>query len=242
MSVFQQDPDIPAAISALYEEAGVPPSSAYRSIVPLADLMGSYNLTCTEIRDLKGHRALDYLSRRGGMVDFPDMADDEQLAGFIYVTSAFGAVFVEQGDLLVRRRFSVAHELGHYLLHFRPLLTAKGPNGEPYLLEAMEAFPLGDLEAELEDLPVGHIRLTDAHTADGRVTTSVQMEREANLFASHLLMPTAVIQDLAARYAPTIRGEDLVWRLATEMLVSRSAMRWRLRGLDLLTSPLARWD
>jgi Zn-dependent peptidase ImmA (M78 family) len=60
------------------------------------------------------------------------------------------------------------------------------------------------------------------------------MEREANQFAAELLMPQPLVTELVARYAPQFQGEDLVWRLATELLVSRAAMRWRLKGLDFL--------
>jgi hypothetical protein len=47
-------------------------------------------------------------------------------------------------------------------------------------------------------------------------------------------MPENVIHDLVSRYVPVFQGGDLVWRLATDMLVSQSAMGWRLRDLGLL--------
>ena len=61
------------------------------------------------------------------------------------------------------------------------------------------------------------------------------MEREANEFAAELLMPVEVIRELVTHYAADCLGDDLIWRLSSEMLVSRAAMRWRLRELSTLT-------
>ena len=69
-----------------------------------------------------------------------------------------------------------------------------------------------------------------------------QMENEANQFAAELLMPVENVQHLLSRYAADCRGDDLVWRLATEMMVSRAAMRWRLRELHLLPLTKAQWN
>lgn len=172
------------------------------------------------------------LLRRGGLLAPPDKVGAEPLAGFIYANTKFGAIFVEQSDPLVRRRFSAAHELGHYLLHFRPLF-AHGSADQPALLEAMEATPRVEAEPEPDELPAGTITLTRPTDATDLAPAFERMEREANQFAGELLMPAAVIRGFAECNASVFQGEDLVWRLSTEMLVSRAAMRWRLRNLGL---------
>jgi Zn-dependent peptidase ImmA (M78 family) len=51
----------------------------------------------------------------------PDMlADQTALAGLLFVTPEGGCILVRANDPIARRRFSAAHELGHYLMHFRP--------------------------------------------------------------------------------------------------------------------------
>jgi Zn-dependent peptidase ImmA (M78 family) len=54
------------------------------------------------------------------------------------------------------------------------------------------------------------------------------MERQANRFAAELLMPEAVCR---AMRAYTVSSRFLEHQLARDLLVSREAMRWRLREL-----------
>ncbi len=224
---------VAAALVDVYAETGVKPATVDRPIVRLAELVGGYDLTCTELVGLSSASAVNELLRRGGIVDPPERVSSEALAGFIYVTPRRGAIFIEQKDLLARRRFSVAHELGHYLLHFRPLLQSH----ESTVLEAMEGIPLGNADSEPDALPSGQMMFTRPTNEVATLGLSFErMEHEANRFAGELLMPAAVVHALIDRYTPTMRGDDLVWRVATEMLVSRSAMRWRLRALGLLPS------
>jgi len=95
-----------------------------------------------------------------------------------------------------RRRFTVAHEFGHYLLHRK-----KYPNG------------IHSSEADV----------------DGR--TKLQVEREANEFASWLLMP---LDDFRKQISPTDRPDfDSIGKCATRYEVSLVAavLRW-LRYTD----------
>lgn len=63
-----------------------------------------------------------------------------------------------------------------------------------------------------------------------------QHEREANLFAAELLMPRELLQARAAELRSThgvCPRLVLAYRLASELLVSREAMRYRLKYLGL---------
>ena len=97
-----------------------------------------------------------------------------------------------------RRRFGIAHELGHWEQH------------EESQWLACSAADLRDYKKSPE-------------------------EAEANTFAAELLMPEGVCRDLVAhyerRYGATPRF--LEHQLAGDLLVSREAARWRLRGLGL---------
>jgi Zn-dependent peptidase ImmA (M78 family) len=144
-----------------------------------------------------------YLRREGVPAD--DLGDsDEVLAGFVFAAGRVGWAFVSAADPLPRRRFTAAHELGHFLLH---------------------RATMGRFRADTE----ATLREAEDDVAD-------RMEREANRFAAELLMPADVCQaravELAERHGCCPRG-ILVYRLSSELLVSREAMRYRLQALGV---------
>jgi Zn-dependent peptidase ImmA (M78 family) len=128
----------------------------------------------------------------------------EELAGFVFVAGRVGWAFVRAGDIVARRRFSAAHELAHFVLH-------RGVMGR---------FR-ADTDKTLQE-------------ADGDVAD--QMEREANRFAVELLMPAdlcrARAEQMWRKHGCCPRGV-LVYQLASELLVSREAMRYRLQALGV---------
>ena len=104
-------------------------------------------------------------------------------------------------DVLARRRFTAAHELGHFVLH--------------------------------KDRMAGFIADADISETD---EANGDMEREANRFAAELLMPKEVIEaraeELEKEHGACPRVV-LAYRLASELLVSREAMRYRLKTLGV---------
>src|SRR5688572_12459347 len=120
---------IPQAIADLYAETGVTPPlmhstpSMHSKIVRLSELVRALNLTCMEMSGLTRDAAARRLAERGGLMDEDGGERQSPLAGFLYAVGEDASIFVEERDPVSRRRFSVAHELGHYLLHFRPLLA-----------------------------------------------------------------------------------------------------------------------
>jgi hypothetical protein len=227
-----QTPPIATIIADLYLETGIVKPSFKRPIVPLSELVGSHNLTCAELPALTSQAGMNYLLQHGALIEPPEQVDQEPLAGFLYAYDSFGCIFVERDDPFVRRRFSVAHELGHYLLHFCPLLGTEAVRSN---LTLIEAVPRTSQQAEdIEDLPSGQITFTTQTELPALIHSQEQMERDANQFAAELLMPANVLQELAAHYTPLFQGQDLIWRLATDLLVSKAAMRRRLQDLGLL--------
>ncbi len=222
---------VDAALTDLYARAGIARPSERRPIAPVAALLGSHNLVCLEVPSLTSRAALQLLSRRGGLVDPPPAErENEPLAGYLFATPGHGTIFVCQDDLIERRRFSVAHELGHYLLHFWRLLNPTDPDDEPALFRAIDAFTMSQAES---NLPNAQDTATSSDPADP-LPPLATMEREANAFAAELLMPADLVRQLAADYGPRCKEGDLVWAVATRMLVSPKAMNVRLDNLDLL--------
>lgn len=221
------------AIAALYAETGVALPSPRHRIVRLDELVLALNLTCSEVAGLTRDSASRLLAERGGVQDEDGGERQSPLAGFLYAVGEDASIFVERSDPVTRRRFSVAHELGHYLLHFRPLLQRLSAQaGVP--VEAIDAFPHVKDDSEPDAQPEGHIVLPLQFAEARALPPQAQMELEANRFAAELLMPSPLLTELAAEYGRYFSEDDLLWRLSNELLVSRAAMRWRLRNLGLV--------
>lgn len=107
---------------------------------------------------------------------------------------AWGSIVVAQGRRPERRRFSIGHELGHFLI----------PTHRP--------TPGAGFSCSLDDLRVGDTREHDRHK---------RIEAEANRFAAHLLMPPARIRSSLRSRQPDLAE---IVRLAGAFGVSREAM------------------
>jgi len=211
---------VAGAIGRLFAAAGLPwPPPARRAVVPvpLDRLIATYNLVHEEVPSLTRAAAGAFLARWG--VQRPELLEDASpLAGFLFANASGGYILVRADDPLPRRRFTAAHELGHYLLHFLPRLQA-AQDRETYLVQDDS----GETVRE-EDKPSGDNALS-----------LPEMERQANRFAAELLMPETVCRTVSALYAARFRTPSrfLEHHLARDLLVSREAMRWRLRLLSL---------
>jgi Zn-dependent peptidase ImmA (M78 family) len=186
--------------------------------------------------------ASNFLLQHGALFEPIKSANREPLAGYIYASKTSGHIFVEHNDLLVRRRFSVAHELGHYLLHFRPLIMSPLVHDEGEQFEISEAISFSSANEDVEDLPTGRVFSPLQAKFSALLPAEIQMEDEANQFAAELLMPAEIVQALVKRYSPVCRGDDLLWRLATEMLVSKAATYRRLKDLQLSVPVSVSWN
>jgi Zn-dependent peptidase ImmA (M78 family) len=175
--------------------------------VRLGAILEEHNLLHLELADLTRTVVYDYLEREG--YPLPDLGEDEPLEGFLFVVSSMGLVFVnsDEKNPISRRRFTAAHELGHFLLH-RDRMT-----GGRWIDDTKETIR----------------EAGDAETA--------AMEREANRFAVELLMPRNICLSLVSEFRRDYRNATysvLVHRLAADLLVSREAMRYRLANLGAI--------
>jgi Zn-dependent peptidase ImmA (M78 family) len=225
---------ITASVAWLYSAARVRPPSADACIAPLRGFLAGLFLDCVELPLLTVRAVADYLSQYNISVALSGDGDRAKLAGYLHVSMSVGFIFVNQPDRVTRRRFSVAHELGHYVLHLRPVLEEFKRRDEPLTISVTDAPRPGptNSDSESEQGFRGHISTSDDSVVSRLLPPADQMEEEADKFASNLLMPSEVVRELAAQSG--LRGDDLVWKLATEMLVSRSSMERRLTDLQLI--------
>lgn len=218
---------IRAAIERTYADADLASPTVLDAsrIVPLQQLIAGQALTRTECPGLTRSTAAAFL--RGQLPHYVEAEGDDVLSGYLYANRSGGWILVNRSEPVVRRRFTVAHELGHYLLHALPALEA----GATAFREIQPGAPGPEAGGELG--ADGEVRIT---VADAAVAPGARdWEVEANRFAAALLMPAPLCRALVEQYGPACgeRRAVLAQRLAGELLVSVEAVSARLAALGL---------
>ena len=136
------------------------------------------------------------------------------LSGFLVrdVNSRRALIGVNSSHPPARKRFTIAHEIGHLVLH----------EGDALHVDRREGVDLGL-----------RVKRRDSESSMG----TDDEEKEANLFAAELLMPLSLLEaDLLEMKmgAPQDEDEDIIGRLAGRYGVSVQAMTFRLANLGLL--------
>lgn len=104
------------AVAQLRREFHLPADPARRGPVPLNRFFDELNLSHVALPGLTVGGVADHLRADGVPVD--GLGDPAaKLAGFLFVAGRVGLAFVSADDILARRRFTAAHELGHAVLH-----------------------------------------------------------------------------------------------------------------------------
>ncbi|HLN60143.1 MAG TPA: ImmA/IrrE family metallo-endopeptidase [Symbiobacteriaceae bacterium] len=148
-----------------------------------------------------------------GVQKVPDLrVGAREYAGFLDADARLVAVEGEHHEH--RQRFSIAHEVGHFVLHYLP----RQEHGGIFACTAsdMETNALPGSGATAE-----HLR-------------HVRQELEANLFAGELLMP-----ETSVRAMHKVTG-GFVLKMARHFRVSPRAMEIRLERLQLPYTPVLR--
>lgn len=223
MNLADEKAGIAQAVASLRSRFAIPLDPVRRGPVPLARFLEECNLLHKVLPKLTRVEIANYLRAEG--IDVGLLEQDEKgtdwLAGFLLTTGADGYVFVSETEPkpqkdgeaerrphatpLGRRRFTAAHELGHFVLH-------RGQMGR-WIADTNES-------------------VIDDRDPDG----TTEMERQANRFAAELLMPAAVCVARAEEFRrafKTCPRTPFAYHLASELLVSPDALRYRLRELGV---------
>jgi len=154
---------------------------------------------------------VDELIRRQGLSIARKRLDDDT-SGFVYIDAKTKAnvIGLNISHSKTRQRFTLAHELGHFLLHKRIGST---------------------LHVDEKDI---FVRFRDQHSSDG----SDLEEREANTFAAELLMPLNFLgRDIKhLKDGLSFSDETVVRDLSSRYGVSLHALSFRLMNLGLVDS------
>jgi Zn-dependent peptidase ImmA (M78 family) len=128
----------------------------------------------------------------------------EDVSGLLSIENGQGTIGYNQEEPKVRRRFTVAHELGHFELHreLSHLFVDK-----QFIYRSMNS----------KNTPVNQV-----------------MEVEANTFASAILMPTELVRREVDNIQIDLANEVVIKELAAKFEVSVFAMSIRLKDLGFL--------
>ncbi len=146
---------------------------------------------------------IDKVAERLGLV-IVEKPLEEEFSGFLAVKEK--TIVINAQHSYVRRRFTAAHEVGHYVLHRR-------------MHENTEVF-------------IDHTVYFRKNNLDD---VDHQIELEANSFAAGLLMPRMCIETyLEKTPSLDLSKSSGIKTLADEFEVSRSAMEYRLQNLGFI--------
>lgn len=127
---------------------------------------------------------------------------DDEISGMIHIRDGQAIIGINSLHHPNRQRFSIAHELGHLVLH-KSMVTSQ--------VHVDKEFPV-------------LMRDTKAYSGSDKI------EIEANQFAAELLMPKAFLQEMLADKKFDVDDETFVESLAQRFKVSKQAMGLRISG------------
>ena len=147
---------------------------------------------------------VEHLALQLGLsVERAQLGDD--VSGILVVRDGRGLIGVNTAQAPTRQRFSIAHEIGHFLLHRNVMSVFIDKQfTRPYLAAFRDA--------------------TSATGEDKR-------EREANAFAAALLMPERFVRNVVTDLGADADDDGAIALLAKRFEVSQQAMTFRLVNL-----------
>ena len=130
---------------------------------------------------------------------------EDGVSGILVIDNGIGTIGYNVNESKVRRRFTIAHELGHYILHRE--------QSKLFLDKNFKIYFRSDNAAENEQNQL--------------------MEQQANAFAAALLMPAKILKDEMSKIEFDLGNEEAVKSLAKIFNVSSTAMYYRIVNLEL---------
>ncbi len=130
------------------------------------------------------------------------------VSGMLVMEGGRGAIGYNSTHAPVRQRFTIAHEIAHYLLH------TKKNNKSQLFIDRSVTFRRDELSATGDD----------------------KQEVQANQLGAALLMPRGLVQQEIKKHDLDLDDEDAISFLARRFQVSVAAMTNRLVNLHLLRS------
>jgi Zn-dependent peptidase ImmA (M78 family) len=143
----------------------------------------------------------------GISVNFVDLGDD--YSGLLVIRGGSAFAHINAHHHPNRQRFSLAHEIGHFVLHAGGAVDVESA----YVDRTMQLYQRRDRDSN-------------------------RMEMEANFFAATLLMPEQLIRSKIFDEGYDLEDESDVARLAVVIKVSEQALSIRLTQMADLLAPI----
>ncbi|MBN9483105.1 MAG: hypothetical protein BGO70_01210 [Bacteroidetes bacterium 43-93] len=139
----------------------------------------------------------------------------EDISGTLIVQNNIGIIGFNQFESKVRRRFTIAHELGHFMLHrdYSDIFLDKQYNAHVKNDENVKQY----------------FRVNNPN----ETITSQALEQQANAFAAAILMPEELLRNQVAIIDFDFGSEEAIKYLARIFDVSTQAMSYRLANLGI---------
>lgn len=136
----------------------------------------------------------------------------EEVSGVLVIKDSVATIGINRANSTERKRFTIAHEIAHYILHWNPISKTN-----------QEVFVDKDLFMKFRN------------TMNEYSPAEIAMEQEANAFAAALLMPKHFIEkELRTEQYKTLQEPQIIEKLAKRFKVSAPAMTYRLTNLQML--------
>jgi Zn-dependent peptidase ImmA (M78 family) len=133
----------------------------------------------------------------------------DNISGVLMAKGTSGTIAFNPNDPEVRQRFTIAHELGHFILHRKNSTSS-------------------------EQLFIDRDFLVKYRSSNKYSPSEYEQEQQANAFAATLLMPEEfVLAELAKIDYDDLTEIELIDALARVFEVSPTAMTYRLANLDI---------
>lgn len=132
----------------------------------------------------------------------------ENVSGLLVIVEGKGIIGYNSSHPEVRQRFTIAHEIGHYILH-------------------------QEQDSLFIDKKYGAAYRRDEQSSLGEKPREIQ----ANRFAAALLMPEDLVEKEFVRSEFDLGDEYALIELARKFRVSSQAMAFRLANLGLINQP-----
>lgn len=150
---------------------------------------------------------------------------DRNLHGFIFVQDGYGLIFINGSDSQPERRFTLAHELAHFLLDYQIPRNRVIERLGTEIIEVLDGLREPTIEERLSGLisnvnlySITHL-LDTSHISGFKQVTVWSAERRADQLALELLAPgKMVMEDFKAQAtkALTPKGNDILFDLLTQ--------------------------
>lgn len=131
---------------------------------------------------------------------------EDNLSGFFLVNDNNKKVIgFNKNHSQNRIRFTIAHELGHFQLHYK--------NDQKFFIDnGASKFFRNDVSS----------------------LGTLKQEREANAFAAALLMPTTLLEKELKKFSHKKTTEEIIFKLSGIFNVSEESMKFRLINLGII--------